>query len=1442
MAPRSLVVLVALLPALSVGANADEPFSQRDDEARSIIERIKLYRERHGVLGELDSQQMLERTRWSYHRWLDEEQRRRSHTETGNGWVSLGPSNGAGRTTAVAPHPSIAGTLLVGAASGGVWKTTDHGATWRPLTDGLSDLSVGALVYAPSNPEVVYLGSGEAGLGSFFVPGIGLLRSSDGGETWFLPQPSEVVAEQFFAISVDPRDEDRLLAATENGLYATVDGGLTWDYRLGHPELFGITEVIRSSSDPDRMWAAPWCFSQCPEGLGRVMRSADGGVTWQRADQGLPDGVFNNPVLNRVALTVAASDPRVLYVALNTSDYTPQGPAVAIFRSPDGGDTWNQTADPGPYLLAQGWYDNAITVHPDDPDLVVAAGVWYVRSTDGGASWTTLDPIAAGDWMGTDTLPHVDGHAFAWQNDDLWLGCDGGVWYSVDAGATWTERNETLVTRQYYGVDIDPIRTDRVLGGTQDNKTNLRLGPGTADWEWVLDGDGFDCAINPLIPDLVYGTIYGTLIFRSYDGGFVWENISPGTGGDANPFKTPLTMRSERPWQLFTGSSRVWQSDDAGSTWTALETEVAGGEWSSLVVRSVAVTPLDPQRIMIGKGTEVYTSSDAGATWRATKMASNVNSVAISPFDTDLAVACLARTPDGEPQVRRTTDGGLSWHGADTGLPPFAVQVARWDPNDEATLYAGTDVGLYRSTDSGVSWSLLGDGLPAVSVHDLRVAEDGTRVVMASHGRGMWQLELAEPVGQPPSVTMAGPDTAVIGEPVTYTATATDPDGDVLTIRWLHSDDWQLLDGPSGTGSVASTLEHGFASGGRFLVAANAVDATARTGFDSLVVTAFEPGESCETPRIVPAAGPFPHTILTENVDATIGPEDPQPACAVTPGDPDAGRWASIWLEFTPAESGTYTFSTCGSRSDGVLSAWTGPACGPYEPIAGGCSTSDYLRHCAGQDTDAWLELELDGGETTRVMVGANEAGKLGRLRITVDCPSCRPAPDGRTLLVPAAASQPGAGGTSWTSSLELVNPGDVPSTTEIRLLPGPGSFPAAATLEVAAGGAVVLDDAVGWLTGGTGAGGLWLESSIPIAATTRTATTSAGGSFGQGIPTISPEQTAADGGRIRLAGLVSDSRYRTNLGLVNPGDPEIRLVVSLYDSQAELIAELERTVGPGRWLQLNRVFESAGVGEVVGGLAVIRQPAVGGRFFAYASIVDERTGDPTYVPPTDIARVDEPLWIPAVAHTDGVGGVAWRTDLAIFNTSTGDSVARIELIRSGTVTADKAIHIPEGWTMTLDDVVADALASDGAGALRITPTRNLLMATSRTYSVSGDGSYGQGIPGIAEGAAVGPGQAALLAGLRQDGRFRTNLGFVNIGDTPIEVSVTAHATDGAVIATLVYPIGALSWLQANQPLPRSTAFAIATSSGTVGRFLTYASVVDRRTDDPTYIQAVPLR
>jgi len=1434
----------------TAGAGTGSPvFDRRSGEATAILERARDYRLRHGVLGDLTPGQMLSRATWSYERWLDRE---RGKEISGEGWVSLGPVNGAGRCTAVASHPSVAGTVLAGTAGGGVWRTTDGGLTWYPLTDGISDLSVGAVAYAPSDPRVIYVGSGEGGIAIDFIPGIGLLRSDDDGETWFLPAgPDQVAASQFFALSVDPEDPDSLLAATNQGLLASQDGGLTWDNRLWDPGLLGVTEVVRSARDPEILYAALWCTSLCPEGLARVMRSADRGLTWQPASGGLPDGQLSGPFLNRTAITVSTADERVLYAGLNAGENQTGGPLSAVFRTVDGGETWVDTGYEGTYLGMQGWFDNAITVHPVDPDIVVAAGIWYEVSHDGGATWTRLNPYAEGnDPMGTETMPHVDGQDLQWQGDTLWLACDGGIWSSSDFGLVWTGRNQGLVTRQYYGLALDPIHRQRMLGGTQDNATNLRRLEDDDTWDVVIGGDGFQCAINPLVSDWMYGTVYSTQILRNTHGGVgEWELISPPHGGETTPFITPLAMRPEAPWVLYTGTTRVWTSADAGESWTRLSADVTNGGWSAAVVRAIAISAAEPDLIWVAKGQMAYRSLDSGQTWFATMHDANVNSIAVSPFDPDMVLVCLAQTATGADQVRRSIDGGLTWQSGSQGLPPFAVQVARWDPTDPEVVYAGTDVGLYRSRDRGVSWEVVGDGLPAASIYDVGVLPDGSKLVVATHGRGVWELAIPQSTNAAPVVEMTSPEgdlAAILGEEVSFSAEASDADGDRVALSWIFGDRWGLEDGGSGDGAVSSSTGHRFDRGGRFLVAVHAADGHGGAAFDAIEVAAYEPADDCATPRAVPGGGPFPVTIVTENQSAGESESDPEVPCVGPDGEAGAGGWGSLWFELKPEESALYTVETCGSAADTVLSAWTGPACGPYQEVEGGCSDDDELESCSGARTDSHLELALEAGTTYRFMVGSWEDDERGAIRFTVDCDGCSGSSDTGVYMVPAAAHAGGLNQTLWVTDLFLLNPGSEVVTAHLEFLPeAEGGTAGEAEEELAPGLAVEFQDVVASLLGTAGSGAIRIVASDELVIASRTYNLAPQGTYGQGIPGALLETGTPPHGVARLIGLAGNDAFRTNIGLASADTTVTPIAIDLFDAQGTLLASQQHQLPPRSWWQLNEVFASSGLSGIEGATAEVRHLGEEGTIFAYASVVDQHTGDPTYVTAAAVAHPGSPVWIAAVAHSDGVGGTHWRSDLSLANVGTEDLFARLELIGppgKGSEPLRHAVFVPEGRTVEIRDVVGEgAFETIGSGAIGVTVDWGNLMVTSRTYTLAGEGTYGQSIPGWSESDAITEGAVAALTQLRQSTSFRTNIGFVNLGEQEIRIAAEYRSGQGALIASRDYALPALSWQQLNSAVPEGADHAFVSSPTAGAQFLVYASVVDNASGDPVYVAARPL-
>jgi photosystem II stability/assembly factor-like uncharacterized protein len=952
-------------------------------------DRIRLYLERHGDNGRIDPERRLKGVAADYAGRRAEAARRKLATRgiPGDTWTSIGPTNGAGRVTAIAPHPSTAGTLYVGAAGGGVWKTTDGGVTWAPLTEGINDLSVGALAVAPSSPSTLYLGTGEGGYAGDFIPGIGFLTSSDGGATWSLP--NSVIATTFYRILVHPANPQELVIGTNQGGLRSTDGGATWKTVISRAIYGDVADLVRHPTDPMTLYAATWCVNTCTAGVGKVLKSADGGVTWVEKSVGLPDpgGLSSTFLFNeRLAIAISATNPLVLYAATGLTNNL--GKVVShIYKTTDGGEMWsdlpavasNTSRSISRYLSQQPWYDNTIVVSPADPNLVLAGGVGYIRSTDGG------NTFAVAPFAGTDI--HVDVHDLRYQGATLYVGNDGGVWSSPDDGVTGAEHNAGLVIRQYYALANDPANRSRILAGAQDNGTNQRPDSGGTVWRDVVGGDGFECAVNPAAPTFAYGTVQHGLVYRSKAAGGAgdpgFSDVSPPYASDeATPFSTVLTVHPARPSTVYTGSYRVWKSDNGGDTWLPLPTTTTDSStWSTTdTITAIVVAPSDPSVLMVGKNRRVFRSTDAGNTWvlASTGLPNlHINNLEMDPKSSSVAYAALATTSDSN--VYQTTDGGQSWLPRASGLPHFAAQVVRVDPTDSNTLYCGVDVGVYRSTDQGASWNRFGTGLPSASVHDIRILEDGSILRVATHGRGAWELGVPPTGNTPPSAVIsnpAAPVTVAGGTTVTFGGAVSDPDpGDAASGVWTLPDTWESVAAAAGP----SSLSHTFNWPGVFPVSLAARDTHGAIGAASVAITVPEQADGCATPIVLPGGGPFPYTVLANSESATADLNDPVPSC----GFPPFGSYASLWFEFTPTAAGTYEFSTCGGSVDTVLSVYTGPACGPYTAVTGGCDDDAVGSICDGTLASD-VTVPAVAGQTLRIMVTGFLGSDTGTFPVTV--------------------------------------------------------------------------------------------------------------------------------------------------------------------------------------------------------------------------------------------------------------------------------------------------------------------------------------------------------------------------------------------------------------------------------------------------------------------------
>jgi photosystem II stability/assembly factor-like uncharacterized protein len=957
--------------------------------------RVIDYLQRHGNDGRIDAEALLEVTRDEYERRRFERSPGiRPDAIGGTVWTNLGPTNGAGRITAAASHPTIAGTVIVGAAGGGAWKTTNSGATWTALTEDLANLSVGAIAIAPSSPNTVYLGTGEGGYASDFISGIGLLVSTDGGTNWTLP--SSVISDQFYKMSVLPTNANELVVGTNNGALRSTGGqNGPWTTVIPRASAVGVTgygdvtDLVRDPSNAQILYATTWdrgswcqrfaCSNPSAFAAPTVLKSIDGGVTWNPASIGLPVSSFDEAV-NRMSIAIAPSSPATLYVATSIYSALTGIETSHIYKTVNGGTTWTETslfATPtlNMYLRTQAWYDNTIVVAPSDPGTVIAGGVFYAKTVNGGATWTSPTFTGSGG-------VHVDAHELRYDAGGLLYLCnDGGVWTSPDHGTNATNRNANLVTRQFYAMANDPANRNRIFGGQQDNGTIRRPDAGGTSWDFFSGGDGFACAINAKNPSLAYGTIQFGEVVRTSDAdaaSIIASDVTPRyDSGESGPFFSLVDVDPADPSIVYTVTTRLWKSVTGGDAWVPLPITVTGGAtWTASSINAIAISRANPQIIMIAKSSRVYRTTDGGTTWARTDSGlpgNFISNLELHPTDPLTAFVTLANSVSAS--VYFTTNAGTSWTARATGLPLFPAQVVRFDPTDVSTLYCGTDVGVYRSTDGGANWSRFGSGLPAVSVYDLEATRDGSFLRAATHGRGIWQLNVTGATNNSPNVSISAPATAQTiakGASLNFTGTFADPDGgDSAAGSWHFPDDWSLTGATSG-----ATQAHSFHRAGLFPVTLSATDTFGAIGAATVNVTVTESGDACASPIVLPPSGPFPYTVTVNTLGSTTQGSDPVPVSGCYP----FSSQKSIWVSFTPPVTASYNFSLCGSSASAELAGFTGASCGPYS--AAFCLIAPSPgSNCA---TDASTTAALTGGVTYRIMLSNYFSNDFGEISLTI--------------------------------------------------------------------------------------------------------------------------------------------------------------------------------------------------------------------------------------------------------------------------------------------------------------------------------------------------------------------------------------------------------------------------------------------------------------------------
>jgi photosystem II stability/assembly factor-like uncharacterized protein len=693
-------------------------------------------------------------------------------------WRQIGPFRG-GRALTIEGVPGEPDTYYFGAVAGGVWKTTDGGANWKPLFDKEPISSIGAIAVAPSDHNVIYAGTGEAAIRGNTTYGTGVFKSIDGGKTWTNVGLKD--SRQIGALIVDPRNADVVLVAAlghafgpnqERGIFRTADGGKTWTKVLSKDENTGGIDVVFDPHNPNivfaSLWQArrqPWFFSSGGPGSG-LYRSEDNGVTWKHLEgNGLPDGI-----LGKIGIAVSGADSNRVYAIIEAKE-------GGLYRSDDAGQHWTRVNDDGRFRQ-RAWYFNKVYADPKSADTVYLLNTGLFRSVDGGKTFNLL-PARHGDHHGLWIDP---------QNPNrIGNTNDGGASISTDGGKTWTTLNNQP-TAQFYHVAVDNAFPYHIYGAQQDN-TNVGIASRTDSGvigreDWFVAGGGESGFVVPDPRDwhIIYSTDEGHAWIRYDKRKEEVQDISPvpldnaghGAVDVAHRFQwvSPLMLSPHDPDTLYTAAECVFKSTDHGQSWTQISGDLtrndkskqqpSGGPLTNDItsveyydtVFALAESPVNKGTIWAGTDDGlVQVTTDDGQHWSnvTPKMPewSTVDLIDPSPRDGNTAYVAVDRhkLDDFKPYIFKTTDLGKTWTAITSGIPDGSfVHAVREDPKRKGLLYAGTETGVFVSFDDGAHWQPLQLNLPVSPIHDLVVKDDD--LVVATHGRSFWVLDDLTPIRQ----------------------------------------------------------------------------------------------------------------------------------------------------------------------------------------------------------------------------------------------------------------------------------------------------------------------------------------------------------------------------------------------------------------------------------------------------------------------------------------------------------------------------------------------------------------------------------------------------------------------------------------------------------------------------------------------------------------------
>jgi photosystem II stability/assembly factor-like uncharacterized protein len=776
-----LWIVVGCLLALALGASA---LTQKSAPAKPALKKVE----------STDPALRL--------KWFDQHRTMKAATPYANlKWRFIGPDIIGGRCTDIAVPKGSKQTIYIGSATGGVWKTENSGITWECLTNDFPTLSTGDLAISESDPNVVWIGTGEANIFRASIAGTGVYKSTDAGKTW--NHMGLAGTQTIGRILVHPTNPDIVYVAatghewTDNpdrGVFKTTDGGRTWQKVLYINEKVGANDLVMDPTKPDTLIAATWnrirrrWSDPVPGGEDGLFKTTDGGKTWKPCDAGLPD----TNLTGRIGLDICSSKPNVVYAYVD--NHNPGREVAAgeldaygrvktgkkiigaeIYRSDNQGETWRKVSVSDTLMEefggTYGWVFGQIRVDPRNDNTVYIMGLGLYKSTDGGKSWRGINYEGLhGDHHGLWIDP-TDSNYLINVND-------GGANLSYDGGKSWRDFHKGIPTIQFYNVALDMNKPFAAYGSVQDHFTHRVTGLApqggggqgrrfrgqTLHWELAPGGEGSHVAVDPTNPNVEYSsTFYGRLQRSEYkDGAWTSKDIYPKAAAGEPDLRgqwlAPTIISSHNSNVVYHGFQYLYRSMNRGDTWERISPDLTAYDPQKqgklpfaipfATLTAIAESPFQFGLIYVGSDDgRVHVTKDGGVSWTEITAGLPYNkhvwSMVASKYDPATVYVTLIGRHDDDfaPYVYKSADYGKTWVSIAANLPGGPTNVIREDPKKKDVLYIGLDFGVYVTTDGAKTWNYLGAGLPNAPVWDLQIHPRDNMIVIATNGRGMWVID-----------------------------------------------------------------------------------------------------------------------------------------------------------------------------------------------------------------------------------------------------------------------------------------------------------------------------------------------------------------------------------------------------------------------------------------------------------------------------------------------------------------------------------------------------------------------------------------------------------------------------------------------------------------------------------------------------------------------------